>query len=358
MQLEQRYNYPEMAHRMALPNLEEPGLVGGITVVNSLFQRAIVLDSFIDLRNLSNDIDFAEIISNEISFLEKSRLKSIRGGWSYFPGYPWLPPDTDDLAQITQALVKIGYPRIKELIDDPIALLIESNRLPDGTFRTWILDPHDNGKIQKVLRESVTTIWGDRCGKDIEVTANMLYALSIYDREKYRAIIEKGSMSVSEAQTPDGIWKSIWYWGIFYGTYVATRLLALTKTRVDCLHTTKEFFINKQFPDGGWGNRKSDPLNTALAILSLMDMEAAGCDIDHGIVDQAISYLTHNQNPEGCWGQVPFIKMFIGQKEITYQSKTITTAFVLKALAKAMTDYTDGKCSSSVKSDATAQSAA
>lgn len=59
---------------------------------------------------------------------------------------------------------------------------------------------------------------------------------------------------------------------------------------------------------------------------------------------RAISYLSHEQKATGSWRQVPFIKMFIGNKEITYQSETITTAFVLKAFARVMLLSFDEDC--------------
>ncbi len=336
LQIEQKHDYPEMTHRMALPRFDKNNSGNSFVVCSNLFQRTVVLDIFIDLKRLLNGAVDKKIISAELSILETSKARLVRGGWSYFPNYPWLPPDADDLAQMIQIFVKTAHPRIHELVEEPIKLLIDSNRFPDGTFRTWILDPNDNSEIQQVLKKTVETHWGERYGKDIEVTTNMLYALLVYNKERYHTIISKGIAAVLAAQAPNGLWHSGWYWGPFYGTYVATRLLSSSRFKTESLQITKDYLINNQHNDGGWGYRQSDPLNTALSILTLKNIEDANHVISHEIYERAISYLSSEQKVAGSWRQVPFIKMLIGRKEITYQSETITTAYVLKALASIM----------------------
>ena len=90
-----------------------------------------------------------------------------------------------------------------------------------------------------------------------------------------------------------------------------------------------------QREDGGWGTWESVPLDTALAIWSVVQ--------DH-IPDQSdsvgrgLDVLLEQQAPDGSWPATPWIKMDVGRAQgrvlrtLTYQSTTVTTAFALRSL--------------------------
>ena len=181
-----------MEHIMELPDFSK-GINPqcGKMVEGKLFQRTILLDILFDLNDLQSNLFSKKTINNEIKIIINSKMKTVRGGWNYFPGYEYLPPDTDDLAQVIQVIVRSKNNIINEYIDDSIGLLLDHNTYPNYTFKTWILDPNDNNPIQELYKIAVKDYWGDFCGKDIEVTANMLYALAIYNKEKYSEIIAK-----------------------------------------------------------------------------------------------------------------------------------------------------------------------
>jgi squalene-hopene/tetraprenyl-beta-curcumene cyclase len=333
--LEQSHTYIEMQQRMTLPDLlNGQSAESGLNVVSDLFQRTIVLDAFLEMNHLDESMVSPGVISEELSVIRNSRMKSVRGGWNYFPGYPWLPPDTDDLAQVIALLARTGCTDMSPFLDDCIELLTTSNRYADGTFHTWILDASDNSDYQERLRASVGTYWGERLGKDIEVTANLAHALLVYDARRYGEVISGAADAVVRAQADGGYWSSVWYCGPFYGTYVASRLLSECRVGIKPLENAKDFLLHNQLACGGWGGREGDPLSTALAILSLCFAHDSGLVMDSSVITRAVNYLGQAQKLTGSWRQSPFIKMFIGKKDIIYRSETITTAFVVKALAK------------------------
>jgi hypothetical protein len=98
--------------------------------------------------------------------LIRSRLKDRRGGWSYFPDSPHLPPDCDDLAEVLHVLIAISYPKISELVEEPIGLALQGQRI-DGSIGTWIADPSDGASLS--ARDFMHETWGAE--PDVEVMA-------------------------------------------------------------------------------------------------------------------------------------------------------------------------------------------
>ncbi len=87
--------------------------------------------------------------------------------------------------------------------------------------------------------------------------------------------------------------------------------------------------INNQNADGGFSlkiKQDSDPLSTSLALLCLK----LYYDNKHSAIKKTINYLYTTQNQDGSWLEVDFIKPKVHEP---YKSKTLTTAFVLKALS-------------------------
>ncbi len=179
-----------------------------------------------------------------------------------------------------------------------------------------------------MVRKSIEKIWGWRRGKDYEVIANVLYGLYLYDYQNFKDGIEKGVSYLERMQSQEGYWDSTWYWGKFYGTYVAVRIIKAVKPGSPSLKRAEEFLINSQNYDGGWGDIGSDPLNTALALLSLSFLGSSSYET----YIRGIKYLCLTQNKKGYWDKVEFIKMDVGKTTYTYKSKVITTQFCLKVL--------------------------
>ena len=317
--------FPELEHRAIFP--KSGGFVGEQEhQVGNVFQRALVVDTLIDAHSFYPDAD--EIIKEEVQKLVSAKLKRVRGGWSYFPSLPELPPDADSLGQVLQVLVRSKYEKIDEEVSDPISLLLSQCSYDDGSFETWIVDNNDTSRETAIIKNAIENMWKMRKGKDNGVLANILYGLYLYDFEKLKSRIEKGVDCLEKRQSKEGCWTSTWYWGNYYGTYVAVRIIKAIKPDSPTLKKAKKFLLNSQNFDGGWGDLGSDPLNTALALLSLSLLESQ----NHECYIKGISYLFSTQNKRGYWDRVRFIKMDTGETILTYSSKTITTQFCLKAL--------------------------
>lgn len=330
--IELESNFVEMEHILELPDFSS-GInpKRGQTIVGKLFQRTLVLDLFFELNNLQKNLIPEKIIDNEIEYILDSKMKNVKGGWNYFPSYKYLPPDTDDLAQVIQVLVKSSQNNINQFVDVAIDLLLTHNMYKNNTFKTWILDPNSTHPLQKLHEATIENYWGNFHGKDIEVSANMLYALAVYNKNKYSTIISKGIDSILSFQNNDGTWSSIWYWDNFYGTYVVVRLLSYLDARIDALKLTAKYLEENQNKDGGWGHKESNPISTALSILILLDIKNTSLEIGDDVFKQSVNYLVKCQKKSGDWSNVPFIKMKVGGKYVSYESSTITTVFVLKA---------------------------
>ena len=174
-----------------------------------------------------------------------------------------------------------------------------------------------------------TTKWG--CGPDLEVVANFVFALQKYNPVKYEKHIINALSYIIKCQSKEGFWESRWYYGVFYGTYVCLRLLKdFEKEYSSNINLALEYVMESQNEDGGFGLMKfakSDALSTSFALLALK-MYAKN---NGESIIKAEDYLIKTQDKLGYWNEIDFIKP---RAQEPYKSKTITTAFALKALCQ------------------------
>lgn len=372
--------FAEAAHRMVFPQTQ------GFTSPQEehqgdIFARALITDTLCDLRAHFGEV-WQPLIEREINYLVGCQRQTGVGGWGYFPYLPELPPDADDLAQIMQVLVRSGRrDEAKKACELPLAVLLNDNYYPDGSFETWIIPKHNPTPEQQLQGEWARLAWG--MGPDPDVMANLLYALALYDGERFSQVIEKGVTYLENQQKADGSWQSSWYHGPFYGTYVCLRLLALVRPLSPSIEQGMNFLGASQREDGGWGVEEiSEPLSTTLALLGLAmspsretdSVKGNGVsppsdstlgkeqrDLLHGdcvfrisppnlggekrnflhgdCVLKGLSYLQEcYQQSEQSWPSCRFIRMELGRASgqvraiLFYGSRTITTAFVIKAI--------------------------
>lgn len=328
--------FGELRHIMIFPR--ELGFQAGRDHhYGDVFQRALIADTLCDANGWL-DGQLTPVIDHELDYLKVKRRHSGIGGWSYFPELSELPPDADDLAQIMQVLLRQGrHNDVYSLCELPLHTLLSDNTYPDGSFETWIIPAHQRTDEQNRQALFTATAWG--YGPDCDVMANMLYALWLYDSQRFAATVQAGLNYIQLQQRADGAWSSTWYDGLFYGTYVNLRLLAATGCHTAALQQGHTFLLRQQHPDGGWGNSaQSDALSTALALLGLAAAHAAGQRTEQSSINQGIACLQRTQETPGVWASTPLIRMEVGratgnvQQLLTYGSRTISSAFVLKAL--------------------------
>jgi squalene-hopene/tetraprenyl-beta-curcumene cyclase len=302
-----------------------------------VFQRGIIGDILCDANKFLYG-SLQPIIEYEANYLINSHSIAGVGGWSYFPNLPELPPDADDLAQVMQVLLGSNrHTEVEKYCETPLKVLLEDCSYPDGSFETWIVPASNLTPEQERQVQFIKNAWGR--GADNDVIANLLYALTLYDKNRFTDVIAQGITYLESQQQCDGSWLSTWYYGAYYGTYVCLRLLVATKPDSPAISKALNFLRSSQLDDGGWGLEKaSDPLNTALSLLGLgLAQKCCHKLMDETIAEKALNYLHMNQLEDKGWSKCEFIRMDIGRATgevksiLSYGSRTITTAFVLEA---------------------------
>lgn len=334
---EQDRGYPEAVHGMNFDELRT-GVESTGVHLGCVFQRAIIVDVLQDLHAAGVCKDSSRI-SRDVAQLIAARLTTIRGGWSYFPTLPDLPPDADDLGQILQVLVRHGYPDIAAAVDDPLELLFANGLHEDGSFETWIVDPDATDESTCRMMNGIAQAWGS--GADVEVVANLSYALALYG-ERFRELIMNAAVYVEKQQTLDGFWVPTWYSSHFYGTYVALRFLALCREGSSAFARAIAYLKAAQRSDGGFGENQSTPLETALALLCWNSIPAYCSDREGELRQKALRFLELTMMEDGSWSAADFIRMDLNRaqrhrpgyqpKYVHYKSRTLSTAYVLKAV--------------------------
>jgi len=303
--------------------------VGEACVQGDVFQRAIFLDVLCDATALLGE-QLRPVLDHEAAYLVDSRIREGFGGWRYFTDLPDLPPDTDDLAQIMQALLRSGHRAEAEAhCEGALQVLLRDGTLPDGSLETWIVPAKERSPLQQLHAELVQRVWG--AGSDADVMANLLYALQLYAPRRFAEVIQRGQAYLEREQRKDGTWASRWYAGPYYGVHVGVRHLAVTLPGSPALRRVREMLRATQASDGGWGLERqgSDSLSTALALLALATLYRLEPSAeDAGRALRAREFLEAQRSAEGDWPSKELIH--VGMR-IFHGSRTVTTAFVLKA---------------------------
>ena len=317
-------NYVELQHFMWLSKKE--GFDNETQLhYSDTFQRAMLNDCLLHISEkfgLKTDIFFKE---ENNYFLSRVNNDTI-GTWSYFPTVQEVAADIDDLGQIMQQFIQTQE---NQLIDKyclkAIDIATQDRTIKNGGIETWIIPKDNLTENQKVQDHFNSTKWGK--GPDVEVVANFLYALFLYNAEKYSDTIKKGIDYIISQQKDDGFWDSRWYYGNYYGTYVVLRLL---KSFPDEFEKEKQksldFIKNTQNEDGSFGSDEQKNLSTAFARLSLNYFPDEYLSL---YFENSENFLLENQLGDGSWKAENFIKPKTNEP---YKSKTLTTAFVLKSL--------------------------
>lgn len=262
-------------------------------------------------------------------------LKNSKNGWKYFPELNELPPDNDDLAQIIQLFHVYDPGLIHKFCKDAVESSLKLSLNHEGLIRTWILDWNKKDRENIVYRYNVRKRWGDSL--DCEVVANLLYSLYLFDYEYYKELISGNIKYIARSVNSEGYWDSTWYWGKFYGTYVCIRILSLISPGDIVLKKATNFLYENRNLDYGFGIPGSNPLDSSFSLLSLFCLQKI-MQVDESLIEKGIEYLLETHDSTGSWSSTPYIKMCInpntkGEKRyLSYESRTITTAYCLQAL--------------------------
>ena len=301
-----------------------------------VFQRALILDTFLDFNSyLSQQLQ--EVIAAEVQYLVSTRRNRGIGGWAYFPNLPELPPDADDLAQIMQVLLRAGYAEVlAPFIEVPLQVLLNDQANEDA-WESWIIPKQMSNEEQVLQQEWVDKAWGT--GSDVEVVANLVYALQLYDASRFQAEINRGLAFLYNNHQGRFCWKSTWYHGDYYGTYVSLRAICAASGNKIVVEAAIRFLEEKRNRDGSWSIKEqgSSPLQTALALLALaIAKQYLGQQLSADWLEPSLQYLQANYTPQQGWPASPFIQMPMGRPYgfvhtiLSYESASITNNYIAK----------------------------
>jgi hypothetical protein len=317
-------NYADLKHIMYLGSIE--GFENDTDIHSSdTFQRAILNDCLLDIIQ-PFDIDTKDFFEKENDYLiERQNIDDI-GAWSYFPTVQEIAADIDDLGQIMQQFIKTGnIELINKHCIKAINTAIYERTQPNGGIETWIIPKENLTEKQGKQDLFNSTKWGK--GADVEVVANFVFALTLFDAGKYKTTIDNAINYIISEQKEQGYWESRWYYGRFYGTYVCLRLLNEFPTEYKIeKQKIKDFLFDSQNEDGSFDEKKYKNLSTSFAIFCMNLLELTELN---EMKNKAQQYLLENQLENGSWKAENFIKP---KAHEPYKSKTLTTAYVLKAL--------------------------
>lgn len=284
--------------------------------------------NYTELCNITNllKIDSKGYLQKEIEYILGRRNHDSIGGWSYFPTVKEIAADIDDLGQIMQFFIKTGK---EDLIHNhclnAIRIAIEDRVNTEGGIETWIIPNYNLSELQKKQDYFNRSKWGK--GPDVEVVANFAYALQLFSPLEYSEVIKNAVEYIASNQEDDGTWKSRWYFGSFYGTFICLRLFDTVKEdgcRVK--EKTLDLLQKSQNLNGSYGKEGEYILSTVFAIFCMNILDFP--DINY-LKQNAKEFLLANQMEDGGWIAEHFIKPKLQEP---YGSRTLTTAYVLKAL--------------------------
>jgi squalene-hopene/tetraprenyl-beta-curcumene cyclase len=321
-------NYPDLKHRMFLGSLD--GFENSSQIHESdIFPRAMLNDCLFSVSSKYN-LEIKAFLVQECEYLIENRNKDEIGGWSYFPSVNEIAADIDDLAQIMQLFLHVDRPDlVNEYCVYPLTIALTERTSEDGGIETWIIPNHNLSDLQKKQDYFNQTRWGR--GPDVEVVANLVYALYLYDYEKYQHQISKSIDYILKHQKTEGTWESTWYHGDYYGTYACLRLLSLFGSMYTiAINRSIRFLESNQNIDGGFGlspKHSSDPLSTSFALMAYSQISP----VKNLVMKKAIEFISSCQQNDGGWQEVDFIKPKLLSP---FKSRSLTTGFVLKALSQ------------------------
>ncbi|MEO7145849.1 MAG: prenyltransferase/squalene oxidase repeat-containing protein, partial [Bryobacteraceae bacterium] len=324
---QQSDGYREAIHHLHFPRLTDEG-VRYETRPSILSHRAVILDALLDGAEAGLDCP-RQVLATECMAILRSKHRDVRGGWSYIEEAPELPPDADDLGQVLQVLTRFGGGELASICEEAIRLTLDASEA-DGSFCTWILDPGGQSFAHERMRKYLDVMGG--WGTHPEVVANLLYGLWLYDPVRYSVALRRSVTYLERVQNPVGSWSSKWYTGPFYGTWRAVSVLGRVAPSSGALMRARHFLLDAQHTDGGWGDGGSEPLSTALAMLSL---SADGIEPEAVALSRGSAYLSQTQRSDGGWPSCPWISFPTIDGMVVHGSAGVTTAFCLKGLLAA-----------------------
>jgi len=300
-----------------------------------LFQRAVISEIIFDI-NLEFNNCLLPFLDFETKYLS-DQIQS-NGGWNFYHDFEYQPNDTDTTAQVMQVLIKMKrQDLISKKTIQVLDKILEQQFNENGKIKTWLLPSFEKQNTRERKQYQFLKYYtGHNLDKsvDVEVMANLLYTLQIFNKEKYNMSIKHGIEFLEKNQNKNGSWTSTWYWGEYYGTYLCLKLFTEIKLDSKSINKAKDFLLKNNTSSKAWGYKKStnDPLNTAYALISLHYLKKLKQQIPIERIKDACTYLREAITDPGELKKSDYINLR-KQKFSSFKSNSITLAYALKALS-------------------------
>jgi squalene cyclase len=171
----------------------------------------------------------------------------------------------------------------------------------------------------------------------IECTASAVMALCRFREQhpdRHDAAIDRavaaGCAALRQRQREDGSWSGFWGINFTYATWFAVGALrsAGAGRQDPALMRAAQWLVDKQKPDGGWGEHYSGCLNatyiehaesqsvmTSWALLALLDIVCPRAES----VQRGVAWLCRAQRADGSWPQGAVNGVFFGSAMLSYR---------------------------------------
>ena len=230
------------------------------------------------------------------------------GGWAFQYDNPYYP-DVDDSAVALMALEKVkGLDAERTRVGKERGLgWVLGMQCLDGGWASFDADNNqlylnhipfaDHGALLDPSTEDLT-------GRSLELLGTLGWS-------RETDVTKRGLEFLRHAQRHDGPWYGRWGVNYIYGTWSVLRALGALgeDPEQEYIQRAVRWLERHQNPDGGWGETcesyddpalagrgRSQPSQTAWALLALLAVRRTG-----PAVDQGVQYLLETQEPDGSW---------------------------------------------------------
>ena len=228
------------------------------------------------------------------------------GGWAFqYSNYYY--PDLDDTSMVAWAMQRADQPRYAESIRRA-ANWVAGMQSSGGGFGSFEVN-----NTQYYLNAIPFADHGALLDPPTaDVTGRVIALLSLADKEKYAAHIQRAIHYLKEKQEEDGSWFGRWGTNYIYGAWSVLSALEIAgeAPEQDYIRRAVAYLQDMQNADGGWGESndsyypprhprpfQSTAFQTAWALLGLLAVDGP----DTETIRKGVNYLLDTQLPDGHW---------------------------------------------------------
>lgn len=269
--------------------------------IKSPFFTALILHS---IRHCNKLEEISNITQKAINFLIQERDDT--GYWRFFGKGSNIPPDLDDTCCALSALYLYGT----KLDYETIANSLLRYRNSEGIFNTWILNSCQASKKNNYANYV-----------DWVVNVNILFFYSLIKKpfpeiENYLCRIIRGKIFTNGSKYYNSPYSFIYFFTRLYADRQIKKFYLI-------IPVIKEYLLDTQNTNGGWGNSLEDAMST----ISLIKTGFNGLELE-----KAINNLICFQENDGGWPISPFSFYKYPNEIFFYGSRELNTAIALDAL--------------------------